>query len=167
MVTIRDVAAHAEVSTATVSRVLNDDHHVRAHTAQRVRDAVLELKYVPNSVGRSLRRQRSALWALIIADIENPFLTGVTRGVEDVAQTNGYSVLLCNSDEDADKERHYLDIAEQSRVTGVLITPTSPVIDLHPLHSRKVPVVALDRPVPGDPSVDAVLVDSRGAARMA
>jgi LacI family transcriptional regulator len=87
--------------------------------------------------------------------------------VEDVAQSAGYSALLCNSDESPDKEQQYLDIAEQSRVTGVLITATSPAVDVHRLLAGGVPVVALDRPVRGPESVDAVLVDSRGAARTA
>lgn len=167
MTTIRDVARLAEVSTATVSRVFASDTAVRPHTADRVRRAAQELGYVPNSLARSLRQQTSATWALIIADIENPFLTQVTRGVEDVAQSAGYSLLLCNTDENPEKEDGYLSIAEQFRASGVLITPTSDSSRVDRLLSRGLPVITMDRPLRQDLAVDTVLIDSRRAARAA
>lgn len=167
MTTIRDVARLAQVSTATVSRVFASDTAVRPHTAERVRHAARELGYVPNSLARSLRQQTSATWALIIADIENPFLTQVTRGVEDVAQSAGYSLLLCNTDENPEKEEGYLSIAAQYRVSGVLITPTSATSRVDRLLSRGLPVITMDRPLRQDLAVDTVLIDSRRAARTA
>ncbi|MEO3780515.1 LacI family DNA-binding transcriptional regulator [Micromonospora sp. B11E3] len=167
MTTIRDVARLAEVSTATVSRVFASDTAVRPDTADRVRRAARELGYVPNSLARSLRQQTSATWALIIADIENPFLTQVTRGVEDVAQSAGYSLLLCNTDENPEKEDGYLGIAAQYRVSGVLITPTSATSRVDRLLSRGLPVITMDRPLRQDLPVDTVLIDSRRAARAA
>ncbi len=167
MTTIRDVARLAEVSTATVSRVFASDTAVRPETAQRVREAAKKLGYVPNTLARSLRQQTSATWALLIADIENPFLTQVTRGVEDVAQSEGYSLLLCNTDEQPDKEASYLSIAEQYRVSGVLITPTSAASPVDQLLSRGLPVITMDRPLRPELAVDTVLIDSRRAARSA
>ncbi|MEU5727049.1 LacI family DNA-binding transcriptional regulator [Micromonospora sp. NPDC047738] len=167
MTTIRDVARLAQVSTATVSRVFASDTAVRPDTAERVRRAARELGYVPNSLARSLRQQTSATWALIIADIENPFLTQVTRGVEDVAQSAGYSLLLCNTDENPEKEEGYLSIAAQYRVSGVLITPTSATSRVDRLLSRGLPVITMDRPLRQDLAVDTVLIDSRRAARTA
>ena len=167
MTTMRDVASRADVSTATVSRALTNHPSVRPETASKVLKAAQELGYVPNSLARGLRQQRSAAWALIIADINNPFLTQVARGVEDVAQSAGYSVLLCNTDESPEKEDGYLDIAEQYRVTGVLITPTSTRSKVDALIERGVPVVAMDRPLHGPIEVDTVLIDSRRAARAA
>ncbi|MCW3819830.1 LacI family transcriptional regulator [Micromonospora sp. DR5-3] len=167
MTTIRDVARLAQVSTATVSRVFASDTAVRPDTAERVRRAARELGYVPNSLARSLRQQTSATWALIIADIENPFLTQVTRGVEDVAQSAGYSLLLCNTDENPEKEEGYLSIAAQYRVSGVLITPTSATSRVDRLLSRGLPVITMDRPLRQDLTVDTVLIDSRRAARTA
>ncbi|BCB87147.1 hypothetical protein Psuf_044600 [Phytohabitans suffuscus] len=104
MATIYDVARRAEVSPATVSRVANGHANVDPTLAERVRDAMRELDYRPNAVARNLRRSRTTLWAVIISDIGNPFFTSVVRGVEDVAQPAGYSVVLCNSDEDLGKE---------------------------------------------------------------
>ncbi|MFI7587421.1 LacI family DNA-binding transcriptional regulator [Spongisporangium articulatum] len=167
MTTIRDVALRAQVSTATVSRALSADTRVAPETLSRVLAAARELNYVPNTVARSLRQQRSMTWALIIADVENPFLTQLTRGVEDVAQSAGYSVLLCNSDESPDKEDSYLALAIESRVTGVLITPTSPDTDIEGLIARDLPVIAMDRPLHHSKQVDTVLVDTRRAARAA
>src|ERR1700712_3105528 len=106
----------AGVSIPPVSRILNGDNRVRPETLRKVQDAVSQLGYSPSPLGRGLRRQSLAVWALIIGDIENPLFTGATRGVEDMARAAGYSVLLCNSDESPAKEQEYLDIAMQLRV---------------------------------------------------
>lgn len=126
MATISDVAARAGVSTATVSRTLNGKSTVDPELAARVLEAAEELGYHPNGLARNLRRQETAVLALIISDVENPFFTSIARGVEDLAQVSGYSVVLCNSDENEDKERRYLDVALQERVAGVLLSPTGP-----------------------------------------
>jgi len=107
MSTIYDVAAMAGVSPATVSRVLNGIA-VSPEKAQRVREAAERLSFTPNRTARSLRKQHSEVIALVIPDIENPFFTSVARGVEDVAQAAGFSVVLCNTDEDPEKEARYL-----------------------------------------------------------
>ncbi|HEV2779374.1 MAG TPA: LacI family DNA-binding transcriptional regulator [Actinophytocola sp.] len=165
MATINDVAARAGVSTATVSRALNGKSTVDPALVARVLDAARELGYQPNGPARNLRRQETAVLALIISDVENPFFTAIARGVEDIAQGVGYSVVLCNSDENADKERRYLDVAIQERVAGVIVSPTT-AINIDRLLARGTPVVAVDRPLP-DRTSDMVLVDTRLAAREA
>ncbi|RZT87042.1 LacI family transcriptional regulator [Pseudonocardia sediminis] len=169
MATITDVAALAGVSTATVSRAFNGKSTVDPLLAERVFAAAGELDYRPNGLARNLRKQVTTVLALIVSDVENPFFTSVARGMEDTAQTAGYSVVLCNSDDSADKERRYLEVALQERMAGVVISPTGPVDGVRMLRERRVPVVAVDRPVPGDVggTVDEVLVDSRSAAREA
>ena len=124
MATISDVAARAGVSTATVSRALNGKSTVDPVLASRVLTAAEELGYRPNGPARNLRRQETAVLALIISDVENPFFTAIARGAEDVAHEAGYSVVLCNSDDQPDKEREYVDVALQERVAGVLLSPT-------------------------------------------
>ncbi len=167
MATIHDVAVQAGVSTATVSRALNGKDTVDPQLAARVLTAARQLGYLPNGVARSLRRQTTAVWALIIADIENPFFTSIARGVEDVAQARGYSIVLCNSDENIAKESDYLQVAVQDRVAGVLLSPTSPQTEAGVLAERDIPVVAIDRPL-GQHATDTVLVGSReGACRAA
>ncbi|MFD2422477.1 LacI family DNA-binding transcriptional regulator [Amycolatopsis pigmentata] len=164
MATINDVARRAGVSTATVSRALNGKSTVDPALVLRVRAAADELGYHPNGLARNLRRQETAVLALIIADVENPFFTSIARGVEDVAQAQGYSVVLCNSDESADKERRYIDVALQERVAGVILSPTGATSNVERLRQRGTPVVAVDRPLPEG---DQVLVDTRLAAREA
>jgi LacI family transcriptional regulator len=164
--TISDVAARAGVSTATVSRALNGKSTVDRELVARVLDAAIELGYQPNGPARNLRRQEAAVLALIISDVENPFFTAIARGVEDVAHDVGYSVVLCNSDESAEKERRYINVAIQERVAGVIVSPTSTATNVDPLIARGTPVVAVDRPLPEHTS-DMVLVDTRLAARQA
>lgn len=163
--TIRDVADRAGVSPATVSRVLNGHPHVTPAVVTRVRAAVAELSYRPNGIARSLRQKSTRVWGLIIADIQNPFFTAMVRGVEDVAYENGASLLLCNSDEDLEKEQLYLDIMLGERVAGVLVAPASQQdSDFSMLLQHDIPVVAIDRRCDRTP-VDTVLVDNRTAAR--
>lgn len=163
--TIKDVATRADVSVATVSRVLNGVASVDPAMARRVRAAAKALGYEGNPVARSLRTQKSDLLALIISDIGNPFFTAVARGVEDVAQTAGFSVLLCNSDEDSHKELRYLDIARRSMVAGVLLSPNAGGSDVTALQKANIPVVAIDRAL--DEAIDSVFVDSSEGARSA
>ncbi|WP_433018562.1 LacI family DNA-binding transcriptional regulator [Kribbella sp. CA-294648] len=166
MPTISDVAGRAGVSTATVSRALNGKSTVDPDLVARVRQAADELGYQPNGPARNLRRQEAAVVALIISDVENPFFTAIARGVEDVAHEVGYSVVLCNSDENAAKESRYIDVAIQERVAGVILSPTGTATSVEKLTQRGTAFVAVDRPLPGQAS-DVVLVDTRLAARQA
>jgi len=165
--TIADVARVAGVSTATVSRVLNGNTDVNEVLASRVRAAVSELAYRPSRIARSLRTRRTAIWALIISDIRNPFFTDMVRGVEDVAYANGYSLVLCNAEEDLAKEADYLQLALAEHMAGVILTPTSAArTDVTPLLERGVSLVTVDRKLQGG-QVDRVLIDNAGGAEMA
>ncbi len=166
MATIHDVAVRAGVSTATVSRALNGKRTVDPALVDRVVTAARELAYEPNALARSLRRQETAIWALVISDIENPFFTSIARGVEDIAQSSGYSVVLCNSDSDPHKEREYLRVALQERVAGLVLSPTTTQTDVSKLAEHGIPMVAIDRPL-GRPTADTVLIGSRDGARRA
>ncbi|MBA8822899.1 LacI family transcriptional regulator [Saccharopolyspora lacisalsi] len=166
MATISEVAERAGVSTATVSRALNGKDSVDPALAGRVLAAADELGYRPNGPARNLRKQETAVLALIISDVENPFFTAISRGVEDVAHDAGYSVVLCNSDDDPDKEREYVEVALQERVAGVLLSPAGRGDSAEKLRAHDTPVVAIDRPLPRSGG-DTVLVDTRLAAREA
>ncbi|SOD64384.1 transcriptional regulator, LacI family [Streptomyces zhaozhouensis] len=160
MTTITDVARAAGVSPATVSRVFNGGR-VTPERAARVRRAAAELGFEPNRVAQSLRKQRGSVIGLLIPDIENPFFTSLARGVEDAAQQTGLSVVLCNTDEDIDKERRYLGIALAEQMAGVIVAAASRTqTDLSPLAARGMPAVAVDRR-PRGALVDAVLVDNQ------
>ncbi len=165
MATIYEVASMAGVSPATVSRVFNGQN-VSAEKAKRVREAAKTLSFTPSRVARTLRMQSSEVIALVIPDIENPFFTSMARGVEDVAQAAGYSVVLCNSDEDHGKEARYLDIAIGANMAGVILAAAGDNCDLSGLIERKRPVVAVDRSPHGF-DIDAVTVDNRAGGRAA
>lgn len=169
MVRIVDVARHAGVSVATVSRALNGHASVHPHLAERVRLSAGLLGYLPNGVARNLRRQVTDVLALIISDVANPFYTAVARGVEDIAQQNGLSVLLCNADESPDKERRYLEMVRRERVAGVVLSPHSAQTDVSALLTGKVPLVAIDRPLaePAAAEIDSILVRSAAGAAQA
>ncbi len=140
MATISDVAALADVSAATVSRALNGKATVDPELVARVRQAAADLGYHPNGLARSLRTKETAVLALIISDVENPFFTAIARGVEDVAQTAGYSVVLCNSDENVGKESRYIQVAVQERVAGVVLSPSGPGTSVESLDRQGTPV---------------------------
>jgi LacI family transcriptional regulator len=163
---IGDVARRAGVSIATVSRVLNGTGVVSADRADRVRAAATALGYQPYGPARALRQQRTRVWAVIVADVENPFFTSLVRGIEDVAQARGYRLVLCNSDEDLDKENGYLEIAVAERMAGVVIAVASTdESGLEPLREHGIPVVAVDRRL-ANRDVDSVSIDNRlGAAQ--
>jgi LacI family transcriptional regulator len=164
MTTIHDVARRANVSAATVSRVLNNHSTVDPELVRRVQAAVTALAYQRNALARNLRRSRTSLWAVIISDVGNPFFTSMVRGVEDAARQAGFSVVLCNSDEDPEKEASYITAAVAERMAGVIISPASErTTDVGLLLGGGTPVVAIDRRLRGTP-VDTVLVNNRQGA---
>ncbi|HVB20874.1 MAG TPA: LacI family DNA-binding transcriptional regulator [Ktedonobacteraceae bacterium] len=163
MVSIKDVAEAAGVSTATVSRVLTNGLHVRPEVRERVLAAVERLGYRPNLVARSLRSQQSTTIGLIVSDIRNPFFTSISRAVEDTAYEQGYSLMLCNTDENPEKETIYLHLMQDAGIAGVIISPTRQNDALFANPNYPLPIVVIDRPiVNGD--VDAVLLDNVAAA---
>jgi len=164
MATIYDVAALAGVSSATVSRVFNGIR-VSDEKVEAVRRAAEELSFTPSRTARTLRRQNSEVIALLIPDIENPFFTSLARGVEDRAQASGFSVVLCNTDDDLDKESKYLKIAISENMAGVIVAPASEDSDLSEVVARKKPIVAVDRGTRHD--VDMVMTDNRPAGQSA
>jgi LacI family transcriptional regulator, galactose operon repressor len=158
--TIKDVAATAGVSVATVSRVLNGSDRVDAELAARVHDAVARLGYRRSGLARSLRSRRARVVGLVISDIRNPFFTDVVRGVEDRVGADGYSLVLCNSDEELAKEADYLDLIVEERMAGAIVSPaSSDETRLDALTARGTPVVVIDREAARE-AVDTVLVDN-------
>jgi LacI family transcriptional regulator len=162
--TIRDVAQQAGVAPITVSRVVNNSGYVSQAARERVEAAIADLNYVPNTLARSLRFKKTRVLALIVTDITNPFWTTVARGVEDVANAHGFSLILCNTDEDEAKQNDYLQVLLQKRVDGFVFVPARSAADsVRLIQAQKVPVVVVDREVPGV-DVDIVRSDSEGGA---
>lgn len=166
MPTIGDVAAKANVSTATVSRALNGKSSVDPELAQRVLEAATQLGYQPHGPARNLRRKSTAIFSLIISSMENPYFTSIAHGFADVAKGGGYSVLLGSSDDDPALEQYHLGVALQERVAGVVMSPTNDSTDISQLIARGTPLVTVDRPL-GGTDCDRVLVDGAAAAATA
>jgi LacI family transcriptional regulator len=143
---IRDVATQAGVSVGTVSNVLNRPELVAPATRARVEEAIAALGFVRNESARQLRAGRSRTLGLVVLDVANPFFTDIARGVEEAVAAEGLAVLLCDSAERADRERRYLELLEEQRVQGILITPVEGVGEqLRQLRRRGIPVVLVDR----------------------
>ncbi len=162
MASIKDVASKAGVSVATVSRVLNNNPRVKPHHRERILKTIDQLGYQPSGIARNMRSQSVRVIGLVISDIQNPFFTALVRAVEDVAYENQYTVLLCNSDEDLQKEQLYIDVLSRERVAGVIIVPTGADC-CTPLLNLRMPVVMVDRVVPSL-TTDAVVLDNVAGA---
>ena len=162
MATIQDVARKAGVAPITVSRVVNRNGYVTEEKRQRVEAAILELNYIPNALGPSLRSKRTQTLAVVLSDITNPFWTTVARGIEDTANQSGYHLIIGNTDESLQKQNDYLTFLMKKQVDGFLVVPAS-FSPLNLLASRQIPFVVLDRWIPGQ-AVDSVRCDSVGGA---
>ena len=163
MPSIKDVAKAAGVSTATVSRVLANNAPIRPETRERVMQAIEALDYRPNLIARSLRAQKSAKIGLVVSDIRNPFFTAIGRAVEDTAYEQGYSVLMCNTDENPEKEALYINILHDENVAGVIFSPTQQFSATAERFHSKIPFVIIDRTVKME-KADMVLLDNVSAA---
>jgi LacI family transcriptional regulator len=164
---MKDVAARAGVSVGTVSNVLNRPQLVSEVTRSRVQAAIAELGFVRNETARQLRAGRSRTIAYVVMDAANPFFNDVARGVEDTARAEGVAVYLCNSNQDAAREREYLERLREQRVQGVLITPIDPSGErLAEMPGRGTPVVLVDCQAP-DPTWCSVAVDDELGGELA
>lgn len=167
MATMTDVARLARTSVATVSAIVNGSARVSPALAARVREAIAEVGYRPDGIARSLKKGSTQTIGLLVTDITNPFFTAVVHSVEDAAQARGYSVFLCNSDEDVAEERTYLDLLLTRRVDGLILVPTGKAADYAGFAgSLRAPVVFIDRAIPGV-AVDTVTVDNLRASQAA
>src|SRR6476661_3649502 len=144
MANIQDVAKHSGVSISTVSRVLNGTAKVNEDVRRRVEASMLALSYQPNPAARSLRTNRSRIIGLLISDIQNPFFMRLIQGVEEEALRHEYSLILCNSNENPQREQQYLDVLYSERVAGAIIVPTRERFGeatLNKFRERQIPIV--------------------------
>jgi len=165
---IHDVARKAGVSSATVSRVLAGNESVNLQLRTRVLDAVRELNYRPNRVAQSLRVQKSSTIGLIIPDIQNALFLSLVRAVEDLAYVHQFTVILCNTDDNSEKQKSYLDIVQSQQAAGIIVVPTSPKDGtvLSSIQAAGTPIVLVDREVAGF-KADTVIVDNVRGAHLA
>ncbi|MEE1845837.1 MULTISPECIES: LacI family DNA-binding transcriptional regulator [unclassified Streptomyces] len=165
MASIKDVAAQAGVSVATVSRVLNSHPSVSPDARTRVRAAVDALGYRPNAVARSLRTDQTRTLGLVISDVLNPYFTELARFVEEEARALGYSVIIGNADERPELQDHHVRTLLDRRIDGLLVSPADGDSALMADVARDgTPMVFVDRWMPGV-DVPVVRADGRDAIR--
>ena len=166
MATIKDVAKAAGVSTATVSAVVNDSAYVSPDLRARVLSAIRELRYAPSLVARNLRRGRSQLIALAVADLANPFYARILVSAEAAVAAWGYSLVVFNSDEKPDTERRVLSRIRTLGCDGAVLVPVGAANQYRPREFEDIPTVLLGRSIEGE-SVDTVTIDNLSAGRQA
>jgi len=160
VITMRDVAERAGVSVTTVSHVINETRPVSEERRARVLAAMDELGYQPNRLARSLRRGKTHTIGMIVPDNVNPFFAEVARGIEDGGFEQGYSVILCNSDGDLEKELFYTDVLVAKQVDGIVFVAAGMSTEhIRDLQERRIPLVVIDREIP-HVAVDSVLTDN-------
>ncbi|QHF50013.1 LacI family DNA-binding transcriptional regulator [Pseudomonas sp. S49] len=156
MATIKDVAALAGISYTTVSHVVNNTRPVSQEVRLKVEAAIKSLDYVPSAVARSLKAKTTATIGLLVPNSLNPYFAELARGIEDYCERNGYCVILCNSDDNPDKQRSYLRVLLEKRIDGLIVASAGGDSGLaQGLAGVKTPMVIVDRGLDG---VDADLV---------
>lgn len=148
MKTLKDVANLSKVHTSTVSRVLRgkEDLRIPKQTRERILAAAKELNYYPNQAARSLRLKKSHTIGLIVSDISNPFFARIARSIEMCSYDTGYTVIVCNTDENQDKENHFMAELLSRRIDGLIIAPVlDSVVHIKQLKEKNFPFVLIDR----------------------
>lgn len=157
------IAEDAQVSIATVSRVLNGKDSTTAEIRERVMRSVEKLGYQPNMIARSLRMRKSFVLGLIIPNITNPFFANIARAVEDIALQSGYVVTIFSSDQNLVKEKHYTEFMCNRMVDGAVVAVADQFSsNLDQLANTEIPVVLIDRHLENS-TFDRVMVDTFGA----
>lgn len=160
MATIVDVAREAGVSPSTVSHVINSTRFVSDEVKQRVYAAMESLDYHPNALARSLRTKETRIIGVVVSDVTNPFFTSIVRAIEDHVIKYGYNIMLCDTDEQPEREETYIRLLMSKRVDGLIVAPSSGSVELlSSVDESGVPIVLLDRQAQGL-DVDAVLCDN-------
>lgn len=166
-VTMLDVAEHAGVSKASVSRFIGDDRALLSDAiAQRIEQSIAELGYRPNQMARGLKRGRTRLIGMLVADIRNPYSIAVMHGVETACRRHGYSLVVCNTDRDDEQERQHLALLRSYNIEGLIVNTLGHHRDELDELKREMPLVLVDRKVEGLDS-DMVGLDNPQAIEMA
>jgi LacI family transcriptional regulator, galactose operon repressor len=164
MVTLKEIAKLANVSSATVSKVINGkDKYISEATRKRVLEIVEKEGYIPNGIAKSLKMQKTKTIGIIIPDVMNLFFSELARGVEDAAENKGYTVILCNSDNKESKAKRYMEVLQEKMVDGIIIT-ASEKGDYSSIKSGNIPTVLLDRDIDADKKIGRIIVDNKEGA---
>jgi len=165
--TIKDIAKAAGVSTATVSMILNKkDKNISQPTRERVLKIAKDINYIPNSMARSLVTSQTKTLGLVLPDIVNPFFPEIARGAEDRAREAGYSIIICNTDDNVDQENKYIQMLSEKMVDGIILTHSANRNDeMTGLENSRIPIILIDRDYDSPNVLGKVLVDNSRASR--
>jgi LacI family transcriptional regulator, repressor for deo operon, udp, cdd, tsx, nupC, and nupG len=166
MVRILDVAKKANVSTATVSRVLSKPETVKKETTKKVLEAIKELNYQPNVLARQLRKLETKMVLVVVPDITNTFFSKVLRGIESVAVVSGYQVLLGDAGNDVERENGYLNILRQKKADGMVLLTARMNPKIVEEMALEYPVVLACEYIEGS-NIPTVSIDNISGARKA
>ncbi len=166
MSTIKDVAAEANVSIATVSRVLNKTQYVSSETSDKVLSAVKKVGYRPNAIAKSLKTNKTYMVGLVVPDIANPYFVEIARGVEKIISPYGYTLAVCSTEEDEEKEIKLLSALNEKRVDFVILaTCQSKVEPINDLLEQGLELMLIDTVLP-ELNVDYVVEDNENASHL-
>lgn len=167
-ITISDVAKHAGVSKSTVSQYLNGRYeYMSEHTRKKVEYSIRELNYRPNIIARSLSQKSTFTVGIIVANILHSFSTHIIRAIELNFNKHGFHTIVCNADDEPEKERQYIEMLMAKQVDGMIIFPTGDNLDLYEqMKKKKYPIVFMDRTIEGL-GIPSILLENEQAAEMA
>ncbi len=167
-ITMADVAKHAGVSKSTISQYLNGRFdYMSKETRIKIEQSVKDLGYYPNMVARSLKQKSSTTIGVIVANILHVFSTQVIRAIEDFCHDKGFHVIVCNADDQPEKEKKYIEMLKAKQVDGIIAFPTGGNVELYQqLLDEEYPLVFMDRIVK-ELKVDTILLDNEEASRLA
>lgn len=167
-VTMVDVAKQANVSKSTVSQFLNKRYdYMSDETKKRIEQAIDVLGYQPNIIARSLKQKSTSTIGVIVANILHAFSTQVIRAIEDICHEQDFHIIVCNADDDSNKEKKYIEMLRAKQVDGLIIFPTAENVELYKSMVReKYPIVFMDRNVPGI-NIPSIMLDNEKAASLA
>ena len=157
--TIKDVASLANVSIATVSRVINHSGSVNPILAKRVQQAINDLNYSPNIVARSLKTSNTATIAFLVSNISDPYFITIGRGIEDYIKGFGYNLIVCSIGHSKEKEIAYLQLLKEKKVDGLILNTVGYNDDIISELSQNTPIVLSNRRI-NSASFNGDFVDS-------
>lgn len=168
-ITIKEIAAEAKVSIATVSMVLNKkDKKISETTREKILYIAQKYNYTPNTMARSLITKQTHTIGLVIPDIVNPFFPEIARGVEDKSSEFGYSVIYCNTDDKIKREDKYIKVLTEKMVDGIIFAHSSDrQMGFDSLDKCKVPIILIDRDYDNRNVIGRVIVENKEGAYMA
>lgn len=163
-VTIKEVAKIAGVSTATVSRVLNDNYPVSSDVKQKVQDIMEQLNYERNEIARSLKNNKSYMIGIVVSDILNPYFMSIAKGVESLVHSLGYNLIFCSSDENGEKELNLLKLLSERRVDAVVLASCNyEPSEINEIIKKGIKIIMVDSRIKGA-NADVVIEDGFSGA---